>query len=111
MADLIDRLKTRIAPDTADDALLEEMIESAIALYVSLKYPYGGNPVDIDDNPILGVLAKDWVLRCAIEFYSRMGSEGQISHSENSIARAYEAGTISLSLRKEIIPACGVASS
>lgn len=109
MAALLDRLKARIEPAVASDAQLEEMISSAIAIFVKLKYPYGNYPQDNEGKPALDFIAEDWVLRAAIELFNKQGAEGQTSHNENGISRSYESGTISSTLKLEIIPTCGVA--
>jgi len=90
--------------------LLYEMTESARALFLSLKYPLSEYPVDDDDNPIIKPRWHDWIIRAAAEMYLRMGSEGQISHSEISQQRQYESGTISTSLRAEITPVVRISS-
>lgn len=43
-------------------------------------------------------------LQIAMELYSKVGAEGETSHSENGIARAYESADISPSLIKKITP-------
>lgn len=43
-------------------------------------------------------------IKIAIELYNKRGAEGQISHSENGIGRAYEKSDISPSLLMNITP-------
>ncbi len=106
---LLDRLKTRIEAADATDALLEDIIQSATAVYIGLRYPYGGYPVGENGMPTLDFIAQDWVLRAAIEMFSRLDAEGQTSHSESGVtSRSYENGTLSATLKAEIVPLCGI---
>jgi len=43
-------------------------------------------------------------LQIAVELFNKNGAEGQTSHGENGINRAYESGDISPSLLKQITP-------
>lgn len=111
MASLLDRLKARIEPAESSDAQLEEMLSSATAVYLKLKYPYGNYPQDNEGKPITDFISEDWILRAAVEFFYRIGSEGEQSHSSNGTSRSYETGTLSSSLKSEIISTCGVVSA
>lgn len=95
-------LKTRIAPDVADDSLLNELLEQAGAIVLNRRFPFGyseGTEVPAQYDRIQ--------LSIAVELYSRRGAEGETSHSENGINRTYEVGDISPSLIKQIIPLVG----
>ena len=95
-------LKLRIAPDTADDRLLHELLEQAGAIVLNRRFPFGypdGTQVPAQYDRIQ--------LSIAVELYSKMGAEGETGHSENGINRTYEAGDVSPSLLKQIIPMCG----
>lgn len=112
MAELIDRLKVRLEiAENDEDALLKEMIEDATSLFLSLRYSTTSPPVsETDGKPIVEKHYHNWILRCAAEMYSKMGAEGQVSHSENSIKRVWESGSISDSLRAEVVPLIGFAN-
>lgn len=43
-------------------------------------------------------------IKMAIEMYSKMGAEGQTSHTENGISRMYEKADLSPSLMSQITP-------
>ena len=43
----------------------------------------------------------------AVELFSKMGAEGQTEHAENGITRKWEAGDVSPSLLRMIVPVCG----
>ena len=114
MDELLERLKHRILPATAPDEQLNEMLKSATALYLRLRYPYSPYPtVEIDNGegnitvePATSDYENDWILRAAVEMFSRIGAEGQLAHSENSISRTFDSGTVSASLRNEVRPVC-----
>ncbi len=95
-------LRTRIAPDAADDNLLNELLEQAGAIVLNRRFPFGypdGTQVPAQYDRIQ--------LSIAVELYSKIGAEGETGHSENGINRTYEAGDVSPSLLKQIIPMCG----
>lgn len=98
---LLERLKIRI-PEEPNEAVLEDVLESAKSIYLNLRFPYGQYPDEIE------VRYADWVLRAAVELYNKQGAEGEISHSENGISRSYESSWLSTQLIKEIVPMCGI---
>lgn len=95
-------LRTRIAPDAADDSLLTELLEQAGAIVLNRRFPFG-YPADLE----VPAQYERIQLSIAVELYSKMGAEGETAHSENGISRTYEAGDVSPSLLKQIIPMCG----
>jgi len=95
-------LKLLIAPDSADERLLLELLEQAGAIVLNRRFPFGypdGAEVPSQYDRIH--------VSIAVELYSKMGAEGETSHSENGISRSYEAGDVSPSLLKRITPMCG----
>ena len=101
-------LKRRI-PEETNDALLTDMLESAKAVILSRRYPVSPIPVDENLDPVLEIRFHDLQIRIAVEFYSKLGAEGQITHNENGINRSYEVGGgVSDSLLREITPKVGV---
>ena len=62
------------------------------------------------DDTIEEVPKKYSTLQCEIAAYllNKRGAEGQISHSENGISRAYENADIPSSMLKTVTPHCGV---
>lgn len=97
----LDALKLRIAPDTASDDLLSELLEQAGAIVLNRRFPFGF-PVDAE----VPHQYERVQISIALELYSKMGAEGETSHNENGISRTYEAGDISPSLLKQILPMC-----
>lgn len=91
--------KKRIEPDTASDDLLSELLEQAGAIVLNRRFPFG-YPVDTEVPTQYARLQ----IAIAIELFNKRGAEAQTAHSENGINRTYEAGDVSPSLLKQIIP-------
>ena len=91
--------KKRIEPDTASDDLLSELLEQAGAIVLNRRFPFG-YPVDT----VVPLQYARLQIAIAIELFNKRGAEAQTAHSENGINRTYEAGDISPSLLKQIIP-------
>lgn len=92
-------LRKRIEPDTASDDLLSELIEQAGAIVLNRRFPFGyaeGTEVPAQYDRLQ--------IAIALELYAKRGAEAQTGHSENGINRTYEAGDVSPSLLKQIIP-------
>ena len=92
-------LKKRIEPDTASDDLLSELIEQAGAIVLNRRFPFGYP----DGTEVPGQYERIQIA-IALELYAKRGAEAQTGHSENGINRTYEAGDVSPSLLKQIIP-------
>jgi hypothetical protein len=97
----LERLKIRITEDV-NDIELEEILESAKAVILSRRYPFGNYPLDIEER------YKDLQIRIAVEMYNKRGAEGETSHSENGVSRTYSSANVSEELLREITPKAGV---
>ena len=97
----LERLKIRI-PENANDAELEDLLESAKAVILSRRFPFGEQPAEIENK------YKDLQIRIAVEMYNKQGAEGETSHSENGISRSYASASVSEDLLREITPKAGV---
>ena len=97
----LERLKIRIK-ENASDTELEDLLESAKAVILSRRFPFGGQPAEIEDK------YKDLQIRIAVEMYNKQGAEGETSHSENGISRSYSSASVSEELLMEITPKAGV---
>ena len=97
----LERLKIRI-PENNNDLELEDVLESAKAVILSRRYPFGEQPLEIEDK------YKDLQIRIAVELYNKRGVEGQTSHSENGVSRSYASANVSEELLREITPKAGV---
>ena len=97
----LERLKLRI-PENKNELELEDVLESAKAVILSRRYPFGEQPLEIEDR------YKDLQIRIAVEMYNKRGVEGQTSHSENGVSRSYSSASVSEELLREITPKAGV---
>ena len=97
----LERLKIRIT-ENASDIELEEILESAKAVILSRRFPFGEHPPEIEDK------YKDLQIRIAVEMFNKRGAEGETAHSENGISRSYASANVSEDLLKEITPKAGV---
>ena len=97
----LERLKIRI-PENQSDTELEELLESAKAVILSRRFPFGEQPDEIEPR------YKDLQIRIAVEMFNKIGIEGQTSHSENGVSRSYSSASVSEELLREITPKAGV---
>ena len=91
-----------ISPDTASPDLLLYLIEQSEGIVLNRRYPFG-----VPEGMVVPSQYEQIQLRVAVELFSKMGADGQVSHSENGISRIYEAGDVSPSLLRKIVPVCG----
>ena len=97
----IERLKIRIT-ENVSDIELEDILESAKAVILSRRFPFGEQPAEIEDK------YKDLQIRIAVEMFNKQGAEGETAHSENGVSRSYASANVSEDLLKEITPKVGV---
>ncbi len=97
----LERLKIRIT-EKVDDNVLLDILESAKAVILSRRFPFGEQPTELEDK------YKDLQIRIAVEMFNKQGAEGEIAHSENGISRSYASASVSEDLLKEITPKVGV---
>ena len=97
----LERLKIRITENTTDEEL-EDILESAKAVILSRRFPFGELPDEIESR------YKDLQIRIAVEMFSKRGAEGEVAHSENGISRTYSSANVSEDLLREITPKGGV---
>ena len=98
----IEKLKVLISPDTASDELLIYLLEQSEGIILSRRYPFGA-----PEGATLSALHEQIQLRIAVELFSKMGAEGQTQHVESGVSRTWEAGDVSPSLLKLIVPCVG----
>ena len=97
----LERLKIRIT-EKVEDKELEDILESAKAVILSRRFPFGEPPAEIEDR------YKDLQIRIATEMFNKRGAEGETAHSENGISRSYSSASVSEELLREITPKAGV---
>ena len=98
----IEKLKVLISPDTATNDLLSYLLEQSEGIILNRRYPFGS-----PEGATLPPLYEQIQLRIAMELFTKMGAVGQTMHMENGVSRTWEAGDVSPSLLKQIIPVCG----
>ena len=98
----IEKLAVLISPDTASDDLLLHLLEQSEGIILNRRYPFGA-----PEGATLSALHEQIQLRIAVELFSKMGAEGQTQHDENGIKRVWEAGDVSPSLLRLVVPVCG----
>ena len=99
--DQLERLKIRITENTNDNELVD-ILESAKAVILSRRFPFGEWPAEIEDK------YKDLQIRIAVEMFNKRGAEGETGHSENGVSRSYASASVSEDLLREITPKAGV---
>ena len=97
----LERLKIRIT-EKVTDVELEDLLESAKAVILSRRFPFGEVPEELENR------YKDLQIRIAVELFNKQGVEGQLSHSENGVSRSYSSAEVSEELLREITPKAGV---
>lgn len=98
----IEKLKVLIAPDTASDLLLTNLLEQSEGIILNRRYPFGA-----PEGATLSPMHEQIQMRIAVELFSKMGAEGQTEHAENGITRKWESADVSPSLLRTIVPVCG----
>lgn len=96
-----ERLKIRITEKVSDE-MLTDILESAKAVILSRRFPFGEQPTEIEDR------YKDLQIRIAVEMFNKQGAEGETAHSENGVSRTYSSASVSEELLREITPKAGV---
>lgn len=99
------RVSVLISPDTASSDLLTYLLEQAEGIILNKRYPFG-----VPEGTTVPAMYESVQIRVAVELYSKMGAEGQVSHSENGVTRTWEAADVSPSLLKQITPIVGSVS-
>jgi hypothetical protein len=97
----LERLKIRITENVTDEEL-EDILESAKAVILSRRFPFGDHPPEIESK------YKDLQIRIATEMFNKRGAEGETAHSENGVSRTYSSANVSEDLLREITPKAGV---
>ena len=98
----IEKVKVLISPDTGSDELLSYLLEQSEGIILNRRYPFGA-----PEGTTLSAFHEQIQLRIAVELFSKMGAEGQTMHTENGVSRTWEAGDVSPSLLKHIVPCVG----
>lgn len=105
----LDLLKQRIEYDElifgdneTYEKVLNRLLEDSKYIALSLRFPY----LDYFEME-LPKKYNNWQIRCCVEIYQGIGSEGIKSYSENGLSWTKDSGYISYELRGEIEPMIG----
>lgn len=96
MRDNLSRLKLRT--QETDENILLDCLETAEAAILARRYPYGDWPDRLEAR------YRDLQFRIALDLYNKIGAEGELSHTENSVSRTYQSSWISEDLLNEVTP-------
>ena len=87
-----------IAPDIAENDVLQTELMAAETMILNKMYPFG-----YPDGTEVPARYERLQIKLAVELYNQRGAEGQISHSENGTTRMWGASSI----LAQIVPHCG----
>lgn len=88
--------RLRLRTNEPDDAILEDILESAKSAIMARRYPFQEWPEELENRYL------DLQFRIAMDLYAKIGAEGQTGHSENGINRTWESSWISSELLQEV---------
>ena len=98
----LERFEVLISPDNASTELLSFLLDQAEGIVLNQRYPFGP-----PDGAVMPAAYEHVQLQIAVELFSKMGAEGQTGHNENGVSRTWEAGDVSPSLLRRIVPVAG----
>lgn len=88
--------------DSKSDEVLEAYLSAAGKEILAWRYSYSAQPDDVPEEYEMAQI------HAVIAGYSQSGAEGQMSHSENGIARTFKYPDMLRYIRANVIPLCGV---
>lgn len=94
--DNLERLKKRT--NEPDEALLEDLLESARSAIFARRYPFQDWPETLEKR------YEDLQFRIALAVYNKLGGEFETGHTENSVSRQWGSEGIPQELLQEITP-------
>lgn len=98
----IEKMQLMIDDNESNTGVLTTYLDIAKDIVKKRLYPYATEEIELSSK-------YDYkVLEIACYLYNKRGAEGETSHSENGISRAYEDGYIPKSMLKDLIPFVGV---
>ena len=91
--------------DTSKDDIFKVMLSNAEAIALNTLFPYDKSIIKLNEDDFR---LRNWQVRCAIELYNAIGSNGVQSYSENGLNVSYFQSRISPHLLHELVPKAGV---
>lgn len=105
MDELVETLKAYLDPTKewadSESTQLSVLLRFAASKILNHLYPYNATQTEVPAR------YQDLQIRIAAELYARMGAEGQTSHGENGITRAWASSDVAQGLLEEITPMAG----
>lgn len=103
MDEQLEKLKKQLPEieGSNEDELLLSLLESSKDIIFENRFPYKKYPEKLEQR-YLGLQ-----IRIAKELYSKMGAEGEKSHSEAGVNRSWSSADVSVELISLIIPYVG----
>ena len=98
-AEKVEMMRVGIAPDVAENTVLESEIEAAEAMILNKMYPFG-----YAEDMVIPTRYEKLQIKLAIELYTQRGADGQASHTENGTTRTWPSVNRILA---QIAPHCG----
>ena len=92
-------MRVGIAPDVAEEDVLESELLAAESMILNKMYPFG-----YDEGIGIPARYERLQIKLAVELYSKRGAEGQTSHGENGVTRSWSTESRILA---QIVPHCG----
>lgn len=86
-----------------DDCDVRRIVDKAKMFYYSLTYPVDKS-IDIDDEPITGFIAEQWVLCACDELVERLGFSSAVAYKENGVSWTFDGAYLSDRLIGMITP-------
>lgn len=97
----------KLAPDITDVGMTDDEIAAYLQLseqaILERRYPFG-IPVGIEFPARYDLLSCE----ITVALISKIGAEGEITHTENGINRTYANGFIPKDMLTSVVPLCGV---
>ena len=105
-AEKIEYIK-KLLPEYSDMGLTDDEITAYLDLsensILERRYPYG-----IPEGLVFPVRYDILSCEITVALISKMGAEGEITHTENGINRAYASSFIPSDMLRTVVPMCGV---
>ena len=92
----LEELKLRLPEISCEKA--ESYLETAKAAIMARRFPFEDFPEELEPRYL------DLQLRIAADLFAKEGDEGETSHSENGVSRAYSNAWVSEELLSEVTP-------
>lgn len=99
MDELLARIKVRLRiADSSEDSMLSELLTSSLEVINDIR----------QYTPVEDVIVEPQYESIAVEMtvalFSKIGAEGEVSHSENGISRVYDSSSFPSALLSRIMP-------